>query len=308
MIAAVVTAFERPELLRRLLASLRASGDVGRTIVVDNSPRPLACAEWGDGVEVIRPERNLGTGGGVACGLRAAFADPAVTHALICDDDAVVEPGAPAALRAALEPRGGFAAVPMVLRANGVIGWFPGLLDPKKWAVIKRQPLQPAEYLQRCGPEPVRFSWAPWPVLLVTRAAVEAVGVPREDLWYHGVDLEYTLRLTARGAGYFVPSVRSSHLPPEQRLSRAAEHDRECLGLQNQFFMCVHLPHARRAGRHLPGNTWRTVRRAPHRLAAMVDCIRAAWWGGVRGRPATAAGFDLFLRRWSESRHGSRSA
>jgi hypothetical protein len=304
MIAAVVTAFERPALLRRLLTSLHASGDVSRTWIVNNSSQPLAdgLASLAPGTTVIQAERNVGTGGGVARGLSAAFADPAVQHVLICDDDSVLAPGAPSALRATLAENGGGAGVPMILRANGTIGWFPGLLDRAKWRVIKRQPLLPAEYLARCGPAPVRFNWAPWPVLLVTREAVALAGLPREDLWYHGVDLEYTLRLTAHLPGYFVPAVRSEHLPPAGVLSSDAAHARECFGLQNQFFISSRTPHGRSLARHLAGNTWRVFASAPRKPQAALDALRAAWWGAGRGRPATTPRFDLFLQRWERAR------
>jgi GT2 family glycosyltransferase len=306
MIAAVVTSYGRWELLRRLLASLRRCTPPLRVVVVDNHPehrvRSLVRTEgWGDMV-VLEPPENLGPGGGVALGLTHALTDPAVQHVLICDDDAEVDPTAPAALAEIADRHGSAAALPLIERADGTIGWFPGLLEPAKWRVIKRSGLRPAEYLTQCGPDPVRFSWAPWPVLLITRAAIVACGVPRADVWYQISDLEYTLRLSAQRPCLWVPTVRCRHLPPGLPPGSRRGYFYDCCGLQNSFYVFVHLPHARSALRHLPGNLCRFVARWGARPSVFADLFRAFWWGTLRARPGGATGFTYFRERAEQCR------
>lgn len=303
MVAAVVTAYRRTELLQRLLASLASAPEVVRVFVVNNASEPISSVALAafPSATVLQPGENLGTAGGLALGMQAALADARVQHVLICDDDAVVFPEAPARLVSALNHTEAGAVVPLVVRDNGSLGWFPGLLEPKKWQTIKREPLSAEEYLHSCGPAPVRFSWAPWPIMLIKRAAVEAVGYPRRDLWYHGADIEYSLRLSAAFPCYLVPEACCAHLPPARIAAPSAMHARECFGLQNQFYMCSRLAHCRRAIRHLPGNCWRTWSRARGGLSVGLDIMLAAWWGAIRGRPAMAPGFDLFFRRWQQS-------
>ncbi|MDD3179871.1 MAG: glycosyltransferase [Opitutaceae bacterium] len=308
MIAAIVPSLDRLPLLRRLLASLRECGGIeGGITVVNNSPRSIQeeieRLGWPD-VTLLEPGRNLGVGGGVAHGMLATLCNPAVNYVLVCDDDALVAPGAPALLRAVLAREHGGAAVPMLLRENGNIGWFPGLLEPAKWRVIKRQPLRPEEYLRKCGTDPVRFSWAPWPVMLVSRAAIETVGLPREDMWYQGDDLEYAMRLSARFPCFFVPAAQAMHYPPPGQADHRSFYYRECVGMQNVFYMVFHLPHCRRALRHLPGNCWRFLRNWHWSPCAVKDLVLAAWRGAVRRAPGGAPGFTQFQQCYLRLKNG----
>jgi len=95
---------------------------------------------------------------------------------------------------------------PMIVDGAGRIGWFPGLQEEEPWRVI-RQATTPAEYLERCGPGAVSFSWSPGVCLLVTARALRSVGPPRGDYWVRGEDLEFSLRLTSRFRSAFVPTV-----------------------------------------------------------------------------------------------------
>lgn len=305
MIAVVIASYARQTLLQRLLASLRACpalGD-GLVIIVDNGGcnlRGMVDAAGWERARLIEPGRNLGCAGGVALGLATALEEPAVTHLMVMDDDSVLSPETPAVLRDALVATGGAMAVPVVVDDAGVVGWYPGLQEPAKWRVVKRPGLRPADYLRECGPAPVRITWSAWPVIMFTRQAVELCGLPLEKLWYQGVDLEYTLRVTARLPGYFVPTTTCAHLPPPVVRDRRY-YLRECGGLQNCLYVFCRLPHGRRALRHLPGNLWRFFQAwgfAPHVLG---DFLRVIWRGGICGRPQGAEGFDQFRLEWEKS-------
>lgn len=308
MIAVTLASFGREALLRRLLISLRPCPALAgcRLIIVNNGRSSidtvLAETGWADAT-VLTPGSNQGCAGGLALAIAEALRDDRVRQCLIMDDDATVEPDAPARLRGALESTGGALAAPLITNAAGEVGWFPGLQDRRRWRVIKRPGLRPAEYLAECGPGLVRITWAAWPVLMVDRAAIERNGLPMRELWYQGVDLEYTLRLTAREAGYFVPEARAWHIPPAITWDRRF-FLRECGGLQNSFFVFLRLPHGRRALRHLPGNLYRFLRCWGWRPRVLADVARAFWWGAVRARPQGAAGFDYFRRCWERAAPG----
>ncbi|MBI2516064.1 MAG: glycosyltransferase [Opitutae bacterium] len=306
MIAAAIASYEREPLLRRLLGSLRECPALrdGLIVIVNNGTGDVATVAretgWPDAV-VVMPGRNLGCAGGVALAISTACARPEVQHVLVLDDDAWVAPEAPGRLRETLEQTGGGLAVPLVSDAAGRIGWFPGLCDRKKWRVVKQPGLTPDDYVRICGAGPVRFTWAAWPILMLSRRAIVEGGLPLAELFYQGVDLEYTLRQTTRFAGYLVPTARAAHLPPPITADRR-HYLRECAGLQNSFYVFIRLPHGRRALRHLPGNVWRFLRLWGYWPRVLADVLRAFWWGAVRAKPQGADGYNYFLQQWERQR------
>ncbi len=305
MIAVTIASLGREELLRRLLVSLRPCPALAdcRLVIVNNGTKDIAAmlreTGW-SGATVLTPESNLGCAGGMAWALAEAMRDGRVRQCLILDDDAVVEAETPGRLREALEATGGALAVPLITNASGEVAWFPGLQDRRQFHVIKRPGLRPEDYLAACGPESVRFTWAPWPVLMLTRAAIERHGLPLRDLWYQGVDIEFTLRVTMQDAAFFVPTARARHLPPTLVLDRRFYY-RECGALQNTFFIFLRLPHGRRVRRHLPGNLYRFLRCWGWWPSVLADVARAFWRGAVRAKPQGVPGFDQFRRAWERT-------
>lgn len=303
-VVAVTAAYRRPVELARLLASLASEVPVlARVIVVDNGgdlAPVIAAAQSGVPVERDESETNLGCGGGVARGLQIALADPAVTHAWVLDDDAVATPGALHALLVALETAQADVAVPLLTDAKEHIGWFPGPLVNPAWNVIRRRGITAQEFRSTCGDTPLRWSWAPWPSLLVTRRAIETVGLPRGDFWFQGEDIEWTLRLSARFTGVLVPAALCRHLPPSSGGQRSIHAARERLKmlsmLQNNAFTGTHLPHGRRILRHAPGNAARFLWAQRFQPSAWRDMFVAHWLGAVRGRPAGQV--DIWRQKW----------
>lgn len=300
----VVTAtFRRPQLLAQLLASLRQDQPaVVGVVVVDNAGDAAVAALESTApfrIRILTPGHNLGCGGGVALGLREALQLPAVTHAWIFDDDAAATPGALAAMLGALDAASADAVTPLVTDAAGRIGWFPGPLDEPAWSLIRRPGLTPAEFRASCGETPLRWNWAPWPSLLVTRRAIEAVGFPREDFWFQGEDLEWTLRLSAKFRGVLAPAAECRHFPPPGDAARARL--KGAAMLQNNLFTASRLPHGLRILRHAPGNAWRFLRAQRFRSAAWTMAASAHWRGLVRGQPAGAPGADGFRQAWERA-------
>ncbi len=309
-IAASIATLRRPAELARALASLAAAGPELRAVFIcDNDPAsdsPAATVvsdaarQFPDvAFHRLAPGVNLGVGGGLARAMAAAQAElgAALTHHLILDDDAILPIGSPRALAEAIAEAGADAACPLVEDGEGKIGWFPRILDPLSWQAVKRAHT-PEEYLATCGPAPRPFSWSTFVCLLVTGAAVREHGLPRTDFWVRGEDLEYSLRLTARRPGVFVPAVRVRHLPPDAPTGNASAEGWKVLAmLQNSAFLGSRVPHAHVLLQHLPGNVARFLVSPAGGIAALGQVARALWNGLVRGRPAGAAGADQFHRR-----------
>ena len=295
----VVATFRRPELLRRLLASV--SGQDGRlagAVVVDNGNESgtaaLVAAASPVPAVVLAPDRNLGTGGGLGLGFAHLLRETTATHLWIMDDDACAAPGALAAMLEAQAAAGAGAVSPLVPDERGIITWFPGPLAQPAWDVI-RHGVTPQEFRDRCGAGVLRWNWATWASLLVTREAVEAVGLPRTDFWYQSTDIEYTLRLSARFPCVLAPAAVCPHLPPPETPEQRRRKD--LWSLQNNAFMSFRLPHGRRILRHLPGNHWRFWRRHRPGGGALRESLSALWRGAVLGRPVGADAYHDFIRK-----------
>lgn len=284
----VIATYGRPALLTRALASLVGQGpSLAGVTLVDNAADPATAGVAAAAplpVTVLTARENLGTAGGLALGLRHAFAQPAFTHAWILDDDAVATPGALPAMLAAAEAVGAGAVTAMVTDHAGVVRWFPGPLPQPAWDVI-RSGVTPEDFRARCGPTPQRWNWATWASMLITRRAVEAVGYPDAALWFQGTDIEYSLRLSARFPCVLAPLAVCPHLPPAG--DPAAQRRKDLWALQNNAYIATRLPHGRRILRHLPGNHFRYWRDGRWSASALRETLAAFWQGAVLGRVAT---------------------
>lgn len=292
-VLALIATYDRPALLRRALAALRDQGAALAGVVVVNNGGDAEtvtvvenfAAEVAWPVQLVTPTENLGTPGGVAAGLRVMLADAGATHAWILDDDAVPEPDALNALLAALSAATAEAASAMITNAHGVVTWFPGPLRQPAWDLIRRG-VTPEEFRRRCGAAPLRWNWATWASLLVSRHAVEAVGLPEIRLWYQGTDIEYTLRLSARFACVLAPAAVCPHLPPPEDAAR--RRLKTIWSLQNGAYVATRRRHGRRILRHLPGNHFRHWQRQGYTWRALGESVAAFWRGAVLGRPVGA--------------------
>lgn len=295
---AVIATYRRPDLLARLLASLARQGSELVGVVVINNGRDPETAEVARAAalatEVLWPEKNLGTGGGLGLGFAHLLTHTEASHFWVLDDDAVAEPGALAAMLDAQAAARADAVSPLVPDSRGIVTWFPGPLVQPAWDVI-RSGVTSAGFVARCGLAPLRWNWATWASLLVTRAAVQAVGMPRTDFWYQATDIEYTLRLSSRFACVLAPGAVCPHLPPAAAPEQQRLKDR--WSLQNHAFMSFRLPHAWRALRHLPGNHYRHWKRYRADGGALRESLSAFWRGAVLGRPVGADAYYEAVRR-----------
>jgi len=305
-VVGVVATCGRPAELARLLASLKGAGaNFGAVVVADNGNDPATRAAFNAsglrGLCLPQPE-NWGCGGGLRVAAMAAcehFKNE-MTHLWILDDDAVVAPDALDILLHEMERNGADAACPMASDENGRIGWFPGLLDEKKLRAV-RDAGEPAKYIAQCGSEPVPFSWSTGVALLVSQRAIAAAGFHRGDYWVRGEDLDFSLRITHRFKGIFVPSATVRHIPPpvSGATSPQDEYLKHCAMLQNLCYTSLHLPHGRRIARTIPGNFLRFFKTWPP-ARALADAALAFWLGGILAKPAGGEGGQNFRRRLLE--------
>lgn len=115
MIAVVIVTYSAlPAMLDACVASVRAAGDADRIIVVDNGGKAFVAGD----VDLVRPGRNLGFGGGANAGFRRA-AELGATAIALLNDDVEVTGGWLGPLSAALEGDAGLGAVqPKLLMAG----------------------------------------------------------------------------------------------------------------------------------------------------------------------------------------------
>lgn len=292
-VVAIVATYRRAPEVRRMLASLEHTRVPLVVLVVDNADDP----ETGEAVQSARvhavrllPGGNLGPGGGLAFGERVAFErfGDRLTHLWPMDDDIEMAPEALERLLEAMDQEKAALACPMITFPNGKIGWFPGLLEKEPFDLIrKKQVTTQAEYLKRCGPRPIRFSWATGVSLLITREAFEELGPHRTDFKIRGEDFEFSLRITFRKKGIYVPGALLAHYcfsGPHTPEAIASERKKQEAWLQNMFYIGLHLPHCRPMLRTLPGNFYRFVKNWGW------SCLPSAFSMALRGALGAPAG------------------
>ncbi len=292
VVVGVTATYRRPAEVERLLRSLEASKcPLHALVIVDNADDPATKAlvsSAGLRIEYLSPGTNLGCGGGLHAGERLAMEKfgRELTHLWILDDDAVVEPRTLGVLLTAMDHEAADTAHPLVIDSEGMLGWFPGLLDPVKFQRVKvRQ--TPDEFVARAGLDPVPFSWAQGIALLVTRRAIDSLGLHRTDYWVRGEDLEFSLRITKDFRGLYIPAAHVQHLPPDSTgpVTPEVEYRKHLAMLQNIAYTALRLPHGRRIARTIPGNWLRFLRSWPL-SRAFIDSIGAFWKGAILARPA----------------------
>lgn len=293
-VVAITATRRRQAELRRLMDSLDALHHPLRAlIVIDNgneAPTEQLCARpSGYEIHYTRTPRNLGCGGALRLGEERALEQYAgrMTHFWILDDDVVVSPSCLGELLGALARERAAIAVPMILDGNQRIGWPSGLLDPGKVRAL-RDNTQP-EFLARCGPEPVPFSWTQGICVLGTRATLDQFGLHAVDYWLRGEDFEWSLRITARARGVFVPTATVQHLMPpaaSDLSAREMEYRKQCAMVQNVTYLGLHVPHGRRLFWKIPGRYFRHFKNWGISPRTLRDTCRLFWQGAILARPA----------------------
>lgn len=295
-VVAVIATFRRKDLVERVLQSLEATkAELRAIIVVDNA----ADAETRDVVERFRRAKwvgvaeNAGCGGGLRLGAQEALEEfgTALTHLWFLDDDVTLPAEALPRMLQELNVAGADLGCPMTVNIDGRIDFAPGLLVRKNHRAI-RKAHAPSDYLAGFSDASVPLSWTTGVCLLVSRRAIDHLGLHRTDYWIRGEDLEFSLRVTRCYKGIFIPAVIVPHLPPATPPtpdSRASEFRRHCALLQNTTYTAIHLPHGRPMLLLIPGTYRRFFRVWGCSPATVWTSLRLFWEGMVRGYPAGAS-------------------
>ena len=196
-IAAVVVTFNRLDMLQGLVKSLVDVAGLDEVLVVDNASTD-GTGEWLAGLGDPRVsgrtlDRNSGGAGGFHDGLAWAL-ERGADLAWLMDDDGMPEPGCLATL---------------LTRGDELDFWGPVVVDrddPERLVFPIRLPggarvvHAMADVRRAASGGLIRDIVIPFNGVLVTRALVERIGLPRAEFFIWGDDHEYRLRAERSGA------------------------------------------------------------------------------------------------------------
>ncbi len=290
-VAAVVLTHRRPVLATRTVRILLDDEGFSpdRTTLVIDRDGGLTDPQLERSLQVRRLQGNLGPAAGFREGLAAAFTDPAVRWAYLCEDDACLL-GVPA-------PR-----IDEVLRtlegcenADQV-----GAVVVEGRAYSRRTERTTVAVADPAGPRLQHVDVAAWGMTLVSRRAVE-LGVLPDDHWFFGYeDFDFFLRLRAAGLRTLLDrdaalavARRGAHELETAKLSVADESWRAYYVARNMFEL------TRRHGRPLwyASHLVSSLRRARHQSAAGRLAIGRGLVDGLRRRTGRD---DRFVRTVGE--------
>lgn len=208
-VAAVVVTFNRRDLLARLLEALLATPDLDEVIVVDNASTDGTAQMLAElapgrvGIHVVSLTTNTGGAGGFNRGLATAM-ERGADLAWLMDDDGVPEPDC---LSRLLEFDGELDFWGPAVLAEGDRSQlcFPIRLPGRTSVVSRMADVEAAANRNGLLPDIV----IPFNGVLVTRALVERIGLPRQEFFIWGDDHEYRLR--AERAGARIATVVGAH-------------------------------------------------------------------------------------------------
>lgn len=197
-IAAVIVTFKRRDILKNAIdAAIGQTRPPDKIVVVDNAGgdgTPEMLAEEYPDIQCVRMDDNLGIYAGQAAGIGWAH-EAGYDYFWLLDDDSVPEPEALAAVFSvvSLSPNIGIASL-----SGGE--WKRG---PKRW-----RGKNPPDRLMNAEMNAYRADYCLLDSAVISRAAVDAAGVPRGDLFAMVDDFQYSRRI--RRAGFEAVLVASN--------------------------------------------------------------------------------------------------
>lgn len=209
---AVVVNYNGGAALARALGALRAS-DFGAApvVVVDNASRDGSAAPLASlpGVELLALPRNVGFAGGANVGIRRAL-ERGAAQVLLLNPDTEVEPGFLAPLSAALAGGAALAGPKLLLPGMPARLWSAGgaLTFGRNLALLDGH--RELDRGQHDAPRDVTF--LPGTVWLLSRAALEKVGLLDEQFFCYVEDVDWCARALAAGCRLrYEPASRVVH-------------------------------------------------------------------------------------------------
>lgn len=209
-VTAVVLTFRRRQLAGDVTRSLiEIEGfDPGQVVVVVNGEGGLDDPALEQAVRMIRLPANLGPAAGFDAGLRAAFADPAVDWAYLCEDDVgLFDLPAPRVAELLARVHASATAGPPI----GAVVAYGRRFSPQSGHAVNVVP-PPGVAPQDLVP----VDGASWGATLVARAVIDA-GVHPDPAWFFGYeDFDFFLRVHAAGFAVLVDAVAARAVADQQ--------------------------------------------------------------------------------------------
>ena len=266
-VTAVVLTHRRPRLASEVVRSLveREGLPPERVIVVVNGPGGLDDATLEAKIQLVRLPRNLGPAGGFGVGMEAAFADPSVRWAYLCEDDV--------GLFSLPSPR----LADVLSRAEGR-GRQPGRPIGAIVAYGRQFVGRGSHTVNLVPPAGTPYELFPvdvasWGATLVAQSVFDAGIVPDPE-WFFGLeDFDFFCRVRGGGFDVLVDAVSARAVADEQTSAGRAEAIRNAPPDRRTRTMAVLLP---RSQLHPFGASAR---------APVVACVAAGLY-----RPASAEG------------------
>lgn len=212
---AIVLTHRRPVLAAGLTRQLveREGFDPAHVTVVVNGEGGLADPQLAARVRVVRLEQNTGPAGGFAAGMAAAFSEPAVEWAYLCEDDVGLFPLPWPRVRRILS---GLALRPDRAEIGAVVAYgrrFAGNRGHTENVVPPQQ----------AHPGFSGVDVAAWGATLVARAVVEAGVLPDPRLFFGYEDFDFFLRMRKAGFRLLLDDL-SARLVAEEQTSAGRDH------------------------------------------------------------------------------------
>lgn len=212
LISAIIPAWSAPYYLPACLASLSAQlAPTDELILVDNGSGGKVAGwakQFAPAARLLILPQNLGFAGGTNAGIRAAQGE----WLLLCNDDALVEPGCVAALAQtlALAPEIGMAAgvlafsrQPQRIASAGIQVQRDGVANDLYWG----------HSLASLPPSPTEIFGASGGLALLRRALIEDIGLFDERFFCYLEDVDLAWRARLRGWRTFLaPNARARHV------------------------------------------------------------------------------------------------
>lgn len=219
---------------------------VDEVIVVDNQSSDGTLEMLADDfpeVHVVALAENRGATGGFYEAIKAAHMAGA-DWVWLLDDDSIAQPTALAELLDARERVDGSAGPDLMCSR---VDWRDGNPHPMNRPVVLRRDTALVIHAVSQGLLPVRA--ATWVSLLLSRQAIDRVGLPPLHFFYQADDTEYTARILLDGRGYLVPRSVVEHRTPTRHTAVDDDH---------RFYY-----HARNTVLMLRGTAWRRSEKPP---------------------------------------------
>jgi GT2 family glycosyltransferase len=238
--AVVIVTFNRLGLLKKSLESvLNQTLPPDNITIVDNCSTDGTAlwlrqiAKYHPKMEIISPEKNIGSSGGFSRGMQAAF-NKGADWIWTMDDDTIPDPDAFEKLISAIAPLPKESLAHIGYLCSKVI-WKDGSRHLHNVPVAQRFWWDGYDLIPGC----IKLEAATFVSALFNRVAIEAVGFPIEEFFIWWDDVEYTSRMSVQGyPGYHVDDSQVLHLTAENKTSDYCSVNEQnlwkyCYGLRN---------------------------------------------------------------------------